>query len=406
MRTLLLVAACATVAACAAELPPRPPEVRAVDDAPALAALRAGQFTEASRVAAEMLARDPRDPQVAAIHALAGYVAAGDRLFADLHRVIESADAVHYFDHEAGRAIWTRFLGELEAVDRDLAVAAADPQFSLELCIACWGEHDWNHNGRIDDGDRRLFEIETDAQGERLPDGDPRRRPTFRFDAGDVQWARAMIAFQRAGAELVLAYRWSELDKLFLGKWRDGDGERIVIHLIDADRVKRARSDILAGLDFSAKERQAYLAETDDDREWVPNPRQTSHPLPLPVDDALYARWAEILDAAQHLLASDDGISLREAATLLDRRAALLVPDAYIDLGRMFREPQDITIDLSSDRPTPAVGERVARGLLGHGYVEHMHASPLVGTLRHTIDDVAGGHETFEHKLEYLFWLN
>ena len=30
----------------------------------------------------------------------------------------------------------------------------------------------------------------------------------------------------------------------------------------------------------------AYLAETDDDREWVPNPKQQSHPMPLPVDAA------------------------------------------------------------------------------------------------------------------------
>ena len=198
-----------------------------------------------------------------------------------------------------------------------------------------------------------------------------------------------MIAFQRAGAELALAYRWSELDKLFLAKWHDGDGQRIVIHLLDADRVKRAREDLLAALEFSAREREAYLAETDDDCEWVPNPRQDSHPMPLAVDDELYARWAEILADAHHLLASDDGISLREAAALVDRRMALLVPDAYLDVGRMLREPQDFVIDIC---PIPAcrprTSQRMVRGLLGHGYVDKMHPTPLVARARHIVDQL------------------
>jgi hypothetical protein len=403
MRTLL--AMLAVFAACDPLPPPRPPEVRAQQDAPALAALRAGRFSDATREATAQLAHDPTDARLAAVRAVATYVDAADALTVDLRRVMASADAVHYFDHEQGRAIWTRFLGQLDAVDRDLAVAAADPQFSLELCIACWTERDWNHNGRIDDGDRHLFEMETDASGSDIPEGDPRRRPTFRFDIGDVQWARAMVSFQRAGAELVLAYRWSELDKLFLGKWHDGDGQRIVIHLVDADRVKRARTEILAGLDFSAKERAAYLAETDDDREWVPNPRQKSHAMPLAVDDSLYQRWADILGDAHHLLDSDDGISVREVAHAIDKRLAAIVPDAYVDVGRMLRDPQDIVIDMTLDE-NPATVERVIRGLFGHGYVDKMRPSPLVGRLRLMADDINSGDDTIDHKLHYLFWLN
>ncbi len=40
------------------------------------------------------------------------------------------------FDHERGRAAWNAFLGKLDAADRDLAVVAADPVFSLEPCLA------------------------------------------------------------------------------------------------------------------------------------------------------------------------------------------------------------------------------------------------------------------------------
>ena len=405
MRRLLLLA---TLAACASDPPPppRPPDVQVLDAAPALAALRAGQFDEAARAAGTALARAPRDSQVAAIRAVATYVGAADRLADRLEAVIKAADAVHYFDHEEGRAVWTRFLADLDDVDRDLAIAAADPTFVLELCPACWTGHDWNHNGRLDPGDEHLFEIETDMAGSDLPEHDPRRRPTYRFDAGDIQWARAMVAFQRAGAELVLAYRWSELDKLILPRHGDRVDKRVVVHLVDGDRVRHAREDILAGLAYSAAEREAYLAETDDDREWVPNPRQVSHPMPFAVDQALYTHWAELLGDASKLLTSDEGLSIRETAELVEKRAGRYVPDAYIDVGRMLREPQDIVIDLSSmDQRQPPL-ERIAREVLGHGYAEHMRASPLVGRIGRMIGDAQHGDETFEHKLHYLFWLN
>ncbi|MGE5184227.1 MAG: hypothetical protein ACM31C_19290, partial [Acidobacteriota bacterium] len=200
------------VGACGGPQPAaRSPEQRVHDTAVAFDALRAARFVDAEHAAAGALALDPRNAQAAAIHALATYQQAGEQLVDELEAVIHDADVLKAFDHERGRAAWQAFLGKLDVVDHDLAVAAGDPAFSLELCLACW-EHDWNHRGGIDDRDRRLFEIEYDGAGHELPAGDPRRRPTFRFDAGDVHWARAMVDFQRAFGELVLAYRWSELD--------------------------------------------------------------------------------------------------------------------------------------------------------------------------------------------------
>jgi len=140
---------------------------------------------------------------------IATYVTAGHGLLEELRGIIDKADRLEFFDHAGGRAAWQGFLTRLEAVDRDLAVVAGDREFSLELCLACW-ERDWNRNGRIDEADRKLFELEFDGKGGELAEGDPRRRPTFRFDTGDAEWARAMIAFQRAAGELVLAYQWSD----------------------------------------------------------------------------------------------------------------------------------------------------------------------------------------------------
>jgi hypothetical protein len=379
---------------------PQPPVHRVADVEPALAALRAGRFDDAMRAATTALDIDPHHSRAAAIRAVSTYVGAADELGAGLREAFEQREVFHHLDHEEGRAMWTRFLAKLDAVDADLAIAARDRDFSLELCIACW-ERDWNHSGRIDDHDRHLLEIDYDIQGSLLYDSDPRRRPTFRFDVGDIDWARAMIAFQGAGAELALAYRWSELDKVYYG----GFGHDLRIPLVDKGRVKRAKERILAGLAFAARCREEYLAETDDDREWVPNPHQHGA-VPLAVDDALYARWAAILGDVGRLVRSEEGVSLREVTEKLPYGMGPEMPDAYIDVGKMLDEPQDIVFTMSGQKDFKAMVEQVLRGVLGHGYQEHMRASPLVGRLRHSMDELARGDETMSRKMRYLLWLN
>lgn len=384
-------------------VPARTPAERAEASAAAVTALAASKFEDAAQQAGSVLGSDPGNARAAAVRAIATYVLASHGLLEELRHIIEKADRLEFFDHPGGRAAWQGFLGKLEAIDRDLAVAAADPTFSLELCLACW-EHDWNHNGRIDDRDRKLFELEFDGQGGEIPEGDPRRRPTFRFDTGDADWGRAMIAFQRAAGELVLAYQWSDLDKLFSAK----GPPNLAIKLTDKARVTRARGLILEGLGFADRCRQAYLAETDDDREWVPNPRQKSHPMPLEVDDAVYQTWAGVTGDVRRMLNSEEGLSIRELAKVADDDLASQVPNAYIDLGRMLAEPKDIAIDLSNlfRRQDPATFEQVLRGLLQNGYQTAMRPSPLVGRLRQMRLELDRGQDTFERKLRYLFWLN
>jgi hypothetical protein len=389
------------VAACGGEsVPLRTPQQRSADSAPAVSALRASQFVEAERHAAAALALDPGNALAAAVRAFTAYRTASTTLVKEIGMLIDKAEHFEFLDHASGRAAWTTFLAQLDAIDRDLAVVAADRRFALDLCLACV-EQDWNLDGRIEEGDHELLELEYDGKGGRLADGDPRRRPTFRFDHGDAEWARAMIAFQRAGVNLVLAYRWSDLDKLFV---RGMTGERLEIKLIDAGRVTRARELVLAGLDAADRCREAYLAETDDEREWVPSPRQKDHPVPLAVDATLYATWAGVIGDVRRLLRSEDGIAMREAAALIDPGIAALVPDAYVDLGAMLREPKDFVFDAKLARGRDV--ELLMRGLLGSGYRTKMRASSLVGRLGHVKDQLDHGEETVEHKLRYLLWLN
>src|SRR5215475_14328415 len=128
------------------------------DSAVAVSSLQAARFAEAASQASLVLARDPGNSRAAAVRAIATYQAAGSRLRDDLF-----SSGLRLLDRAAARPVGERFLEQLVAVDRDLGVVAADPAFSLDLCLACW-EHDWNHNGAIDDADRSLFEIEFDGR--------------------------------------------------------------------------------------------------------------------------------------------------------------------------------------------------------------------------------------------------
>jgi hypothetical protein len=388
------------------------------DSAAAVSSLQASRFAEAASQASLVLARDPGNSRAAAVHAIATYQAAGSRLRDDL-----LSSGMSLLDHTTARDVGERFLVQLAAVDRDLAVVAGDPAFSLDLCLACW-EHDWNHNGRIDDADRALFEIEFDGrltpgregEGGELPEGDPRRRPTFRFDTGDADWARAMISFQRAALEIVLAYRWSEVGKLFAPSHGRERVPAIVLHLEDAPRVQRARTWILDGLRYADRCRAEYLAETDDTREWVPSPRQHDHPVPLEVDAALYQTWADVTGDVRRLLEGEEGISFRELAALGKRDSAAYLPDAYLDLGAMLRQPADITLDLDALEAADDVHgnaaaavpliEKFLRGALGKGYAPTKKRSPLVGRLERMKRELSMGNDTFERKLRYLLWLN
>jgi hypothetical protein len=419
---VLLLLACA-VAACGPKPPARSPAEREADSAPAVAALQAARFAEAAQLAGTALTRDPRNARAAAVRAVAAYQAAGSQLRDDFVRLLDGSDGLRGLDHQEGRAMWQRFADALAPIDADLAVVADDKSFGLELCIACW-EHDWNHSGQVDDSDRRMFEIEYDgrakpnADGELddfIPEGDPRRRPTFRFDAGDADWARAMLSFQRSAMELILAYQWSQLDKLFAS--RSGVPPQLVIPVKDKERVQRARSLIVSGLGYADRCRQAYLDETDDDREWVPSPKQQSHPIPLEVDAALYQTWADVTHDLRLLLESKEGLSLRAISAFGDENElSAILPDAFLDLGALLRDPSDIKIDFSEVEAlekwksdpvgTQRILEKMLRGLLGNGYATKMTQTKLLDRLTRMKRELSTGEDTFERKLRYLFWLN
>ena len=393
MRMLLValvLSACGSRAPSAAD--------RKVAAAGAVRELQAAHFQEALDAAGKVIAQDRGNPEARVVAAIARWRLMMGQLDLDVRTAFGGVMA-GAINHKYFRQALESADRELARIEEDLAAAAGARDLALEMCLACW-EVDWNRNQRIDESDRRFLEIEIDAAGQDLPEGDPRRRPTFRFDVGDVHWGLAMVSFQRAAIDLVLAYRWTEIDKML------GGGQPVLrIILEDPARVKRARDRILAGLDHSDRSREAYLAETDDDREWLPSPRQKSHPMPLPVDAELYATWAAVTGDLRRLLRGEEGIDVASAFQLGDHQWPD-PPPGFIDVGRLFEHPGDIVLDTRSLENAEQDPAGALRSVFGAAYVTTMKATPLLGRFVRMKAEVERGEESFERKLRYLFWVN
>lgn len=369
---------------------------------PAIAAIQQGNFDVAERLAGERISADGEDPYGRLVRAIVRYKKAVHQLFLDGRTTFAGGLAAGGLNQKFIQTTFRDAESELAAVEADLAIVARQRGLSMEICLACW-EIDWNGDGRVDERDHRLFQIEQDAQGEPIPEDDPRRKPTFRFDDGDVAWARAFVSFERAALDVVLAYDLGGVNEARVARHK-----RIVLRLVDPDRIAQARRRILEGLEQSDASRRAYLAETDDDREWVPNPRQKSHPMPLPVDQALYDTWEGVVGDLQRLVRGEEGLHAGDLLALLGERMKH-PPRGYLDVGRMLSHPKDIVLDLADlgrlERGRGDV-EITMSAVFGEYYVPEMKPSPLSRRLARMKGEMDSQKEDLEHKLRYLFWLN
>jgi hypothetical protein len=406
MKNLAVVSVLFVLAGCAGvqkAVTTTPEQVAAAK--PAVLALQAGNFEEAKKAAQAVLQRDAHNPQAGLVSGISRYQEVMHNFYRDMTSVIGGAFVGRAINHRMLKWALQTAEAELEKVERDLAGASAVADVRLELCLACW-ERDWNHSGQVDDRDRLLFQIELDADGNEIPEGDPRRKPTFHFDRGDVFWARAMVAFQRAAFNLALAYRLPEMGELMAA----GRESTITIKMVDKTRVHRARDLILEGLSHADRARLEYSKETDDVGEWVPNPKQKNHPLPLPVDEVLYQTWEGVLRDLRALLKGEEGISVAEVAQLGDHQWEN-PPQGFVNIKKLLDEPGDIVIRLDNvdalegERTRENV-ERVLKDILGEKYVPDMKPTPLLKRLLRMKREMEQGEESFERKLRYLLWLN
>jgi hypothetical protein len=97
--------------------------------------------------------------------------------------------------------------------------------------------------------------------------------------------------------------------------------------------MRRVREGLLSVVGLSRENWRAILAETDDDREWLPSPKQTSPFQELTVTEERVQAWFALLDAGEALL-----------------EGRLLAPHwrftKGVDVKRIFEEPREFDLVL------------------------------------------------------------
>jgi hypothetical protein len=191
------------------------------------------------------------------------------------------------------------------------------------------------------------------------------------FDRGDVCWLRGYCHFLAAWGEVLLSVdsrslfecsaHWAfedvdtphtfliedrkPLDAAQFGWWWS-DSKRLsdaiaAFHLVlrlpmkEPERMKVAHGHLLAMCKMSKEMWTHYEAETDDDHEWIPNPRQTGV-VGMHVTKEMFHSWLETVDEAEQVLQGKRLIPFWRGNQ----------PDRGVNLKRVFCEPTDIDIPL------------------------------------------------------------
>jgi hypothetical protein len=179
------------------------------------------------------------------------------------------------------------------------------------------------------------------------------------FDRGDVEWLRGYCHICMAATEVVLAHDFRELfescghlafakpqtpHKFLLSRVPDHHEPFLdmiaLVHLMrfevaDPDGMERARRRLLSAIGRSRAMWRHFDAETDDDREWIPNPRQSAAIPGAAVSEQMREMWLLFLDEGQEAL---EGNRLVRFWRPSDTRG--------VNLKRVFTEPRPFDLVL------------------------------------------------------------
>ena len=197
------------------------------------------------------------------------------------------------------------------------------------------------------------------------------------FDRADVDWLRGYCHLLSALSEMMLAYDGQELFEVaahrlfqhaktphaFLlepnrkpnGGWfqfEDIADAVALIHmlrfpLVEPKRMEAALKHIEQTLSLSRQMWKRVLAETDNDREWIPGPKQKGA-INIPVTQEIIDNWIRALDEAEQIVQGKKLIPFWRGA-----------PTRGVNLRKVFLEPRqlDIVLWVQGTAATPYLEE-------------------------------------------------
>jgi hypothetical protein len=255
------------------------------------------------------------------------------------------------------RKIVQQLLDDLAGVEMTLAqIHSPDPKLALEIG-AC--RLDFNGDGRTEDYES-LASVLSHVTNQQIP-AEAASGFVVALDRGDVHWLRGYCHVLSALCEMFLAHDTTKLHdytaQLFFPAaktrvpllaeehpewWRDSFLDAIAfIHLLqfpvkEPERLKAAHAHLLAVVDQSRASWDAILAETDNDREWIPNPTQKNAAIPgAEISAEMIAAWRTVLDELAAVLEGEKLIPFWRGEKPLG-----------VNLKRVFFEPTDFDLVL------------------------------------------------------------
>lgn len=343
--------------------------------------LQQGKLTEGIKALSKHLEQSPHDDQARFGLGVIQFVRAIEALSQDLHRYgLREHKALGNFlpvlrmpvppNQDPQRLSYQEFRGIFQTILDHLSQAEAsfarvnDVTVKLPIHVGKI-QIDRTGKGRVD----HLFGILASV-GVR-PRGDD---PEFLvcFDRGDACWFRGYCHLLSAMCEFVLAHDLQELFEstahLFFTKvqtphdflesgrpvWNLNDNVDVAdliafIHLIrmpvkEPARMKKALGHLEMMLAQSKQMWKYILAETDNDHEWIPNPRQTGV-LRVPVSQEMIESWLDFVSEAEEILQGNRLVPFWRSWD--DKRG--------INLRRVFIEPKpfDLVLWIQGTAATP-----------------------------------------------------
>ncbi|MBW8907595.1 MAG: hypothetical protein JF620_00945 [Mesorhizobium sp.] len=273
--------------------------------------------------------------------------------------------------YEEFRAILVAFRDRLEKSAATLGSVPAGADIGMVVDLTHAGI-DLNEDGTIAPGESFAAIMASLSHGS-IDTSDAAPSLTFRFDRADGYWLQGYAEFLMAQADFWLAHDFrstfdgsfhmlfpraklplqdilvpppSEMgSNIFSSEWRIADFISMV-HLInwpvvEPERRKAARRELLEMIRLSREDWKAMRAETDNDREWLPGPQQKGvNPLTgLEVSEEQVQAWLATLTMAEDLL---------EGRVLLPH---FRITGKGINMKRFFDEPKPFDLVLSITGP-------------------------------------------------------
>lgn len=221
---------------------------------------------------------------------------------------------------------------------------------------------DINGNGRGEENEALWQMFATLNRGSGLNEKEVQERAEkfeIAFDYGDVLWLRGYCHLLSALSDMGLAYDMRDLFQVMapfvFAKVEATEERAALIHkdfsadiadsiamihlarfpLAEAKRMEAAHRHMIEVIRLSRETWKAIEAETDDDREWIPSPRQANVVLGVRVTKEMVAGWHEFLDEAEKAL---------EGKLLIDHWR--FADGEGVNLKRVFTEPREFDLVL------------------------------------------------------------